>query len=698
MAQPNSGKPAKKNFIPLVLAALVLFLVQCPYLNTFYNAKTAYKAARREHTRFEKHNPDTSAELPGGVISNYDRTVEKSKKLLDVYPQSKKWHDDAIFLMGKAEYYKGDYTGAIHRMRRLQREFPQSPYIQESFLFLAKAFLEDNNLAKADETFEYILANYPELNANEQITLLKAQLAIRQEGKSRAIQLLTKTLSSVRNPQRRLEIMVEIGRLYYDLRQYREALDILKDAPNPDSYPFLAYRLAALQMDCLLELEEHKKVIEIADRALRENANVKYFPEIRLRRGLALVRSGNTEEAIEEFETITVGTGPQEVRGEAWYRLGLIHQHTNADFEKARECYQEASSLLSDPQMRDDARQRLAALKKLPELRDSVEALAVMDDSTMVSDSVDTLDHGSSLNAARYKLGEVFWLRLDEPDSALSWFAVITSDTAADPRETMKALYARAWIERYVKQDTTRSDSLYGALIERYPGTQYAKRSQKDLEVPVTVQTTEDSAFQAFRSAERLYFVDDDPKAAYVAYQKVALEYPETQYAPKSLYGAAWLCDNVLNYDATARKLYEKLCEKYPDSEACTEIAGPKLAATKKAIEELQNERLAERRKKKTSTKKTDEEPENASRIATTDSTDETEADEREADEAEEPSEQGDEESVDAGDEVRDPEEERRREEQREMMERLEQDAREEEQKEWIEEDAAGIREDMDDR
>lgn len=695
MAQPNSGKPAKKNFIPLVLAALVLFLVQCPYLNTFYNAKTAYKAARREHTRFEKHNPDTSAELPGGVVSNYDRTVEKSKKLLDVYPQSKKWHDDAIFLMGKAEYYKGDYIGAIHRMRRLQREFPESPYLQESFLFLAKAFLEDNNLAKADETFEYILANYPELNANEQITLLKAQLAIRREGKSRAIQLLTKTLSSVRNPQRRLEIMVEIGRLHYDLRQYRAALDILKDAPNPDNYPFLAYRLATLQMDCLLELEEYEKVVEIADRALRGKANVKYFSEIRLRRGLALVRSGKTEEATDEFEIITVGTGPQEVRGEAWYRLGLIYQHANADFEKAQECFQEASNLLSDPQMRDDARQRLAALKKLPELRDSVEALVVMDDSTMVSDSVDTLDNGSSLNAARYKLGEVFWLRLDEPDSALSWFSVITSDTAADPEETMKALYARAWIARYVKQDTTWSDSLYGALIEKYPGTQYAKRSQKDLEIPVTVETTEDSAFKAFRGAERLYFVDDDPKAAYVEYQKVALAYPETQYAPKSLYGAAWLCDNVLNYDATARKLYEKLCDKYPDSEACTEIAGPKLAATRKAIEELQNERLAERRKKKMQTKKADEEPESASRTADTDSTDEPTAD----DEIEDSSAgQGGEGSVDAGDEVRDPEEERLREEQREMMERLKQDAREEEQKEWIEEDAAGIREDMDDR
>ncbi len=686
MAQPNSGKKAGKRLFPVILAMMTLFMVQCPYLNTFYNAKTAYKAARREHRRFTKTNPDTSADLPGGVISNYDRTVEKSKKLLDVYPQSKKWHDDAIFLMGKAGYYKGDYTGAIHRMRRLQREFPESPYIPESFLFLGKAYLEDENLAKAEETFEYILANYPELNDNEEITLLKAQLAIRQEGKSRAIQLLSETLSSVTNPQRRLEIIAEIAGLYYDLRQYRSALDILKDAPNPADYPHLAYRTASLQMDCHLELGDFEKVITIADRVLREKANVKYFPEIRLRKGLALIQSGKTKDAVEEFEIITAGTGPEEVRGKAWYRLGLIHQHTNADFEKAQECYQEAYNLLSEGEMRADAQQRLDALKKLPALRDSVESLAMTDDTTIVSDSTDTLDRDSSLNAARYKLGEVFWLRLDEPDSALNWFAAINSDTTADPEETMKALYARAWIERYVKADTTRSDSLYEALIEKYPGTLYAKRSQKDMEVPVTIETMEDSAFQAFRSAERLYFVDDDPKGAYVAYQKVALNYPDSEYAPKSLYAAAWLCDNVLNYDVAGRKLYEKLCDKYPDSEACTEAAAPKLAATKKAIEELQNERLAERRKKKLE-KKAEKTGGDAGEKEEVKSEDDATA------QTDESAEETAEDSNDISEEAIDPEEERRREEQREMMERLEQDAREEEMKERIEEDASGLRE-----
>jgi len=198
------------------LLLLGLIGVQCAYLNTFYNSKSAYNTARREHIKFLRGTTaDTTPLPPTQVSSQYDRAISKSQKVLEVYPKSKDWHDDAIYLMGKASFYKGEMSTAIRRFHRLQREFPQSPFIPESYLYLGKAYLADDNLAKAEETFQYILQKYPQLNSNEDVTFLLALVAIKTRGKSRGHRSARENFADCESPGKEVGNSFENGASLY---------------------------------------------------------------------------------------------------------------------------------------------------------------------------------------------------------------------------------------------------------------------------------------------------------------------------------------------------------------------------------------------------------------------------------------------------------------------------------------------------
>jgi tetratricopeptide (TPR) repeat protein len=552
---------------------LLLFFSSCAYYNTFYNAETSFKTARKAHQKFLLTTTDSTARLPGDVISGYERAIEKSQKVLEVYPKDVQWHDDAVYLMARASYYKGDYSAAVRRFRKLQMEFPESEHIPHSHLYLGKTYMADGSLHKAEKAFRLVLERYPALNRNEEVTLLLAELAIRREGKAQAVELLEKTLESVQADDKRMEIIIKISSLYIDLELYEKAISVLEKAPRKKEYHRFLYQIDYNLLVCYMETDRLDEALSLADEMLRKSAYVAYSDDVLLRKGIVLRRTGRIDESIEALESITSGTGDNAIKGEAWFHLGEIYQFDKDNYEKARECYAEAEKLARDEEIRALASQRADALVWLKNYgRDTLSRVLSQTEQT---DSTDTLP---SPAVARYKIGEVYWLHLDEPDSALSHFRRIAEDSSASGEVSGKALFAAAWITRHLKKDTAGSDSLFGLIQERFPGTIYAKRSQVERDEPVTVLTRQDSAWLAFTTAERLYFEDKNATKAVNAYYSVGRHFADIpEVASKSLYAAAWLCDHVLRKDVTARKLYRTLCDSFPESDYCIQEAQPRL-------------------------------------------------------------------------------------------------------------------------
>lgn len=551
-----------------VLAACGLgLLAQCALINTYYNARVAFTIGHREHVKQMKPFADSLVAPSGMALTNYDRTVVKCQKVLEVYRKQKRWHDDAVFLMGRAYFYKREMVSAIRQFRRIQEEFPLSKYLPESYYYLAQAYIYEERYQKAEEVLEIIANRYPELNRDDRVSLLQARLALRREGKAQAIELLMSALGSAATVERKMELTAQIATLLKQMGQCERALPLLRQCPRERKLPGPMYEVDYLQLGCLLDMDSLEQVVDWAQTMLKQKGYASHDPAILLKKAAALALLGRIDEAIKLYERIAREYDTSPDAGLAWYELGVLYHKVKFDYTKAAECYLKASALAKDSSVTATAASRARALAMLDTTRAHRES---------PRDSLDSVRTQASWDL---KLAELFWLELAQPDSAYAHFRAMLSDTAAPDSMAEKALFAAGYIALHSMGDTLGADSLFGLLRARYPASEFAKRSQRERGLEETVRTRVDSAEAAFAEAEKLYLDKSEPARAIEAYLKVFQEYPDCDAGGRSLYAAAWLSDNVTFSKDVAQFLYKKVCEKYPKSQWCELATKPRLRA-----------------------------------------------------------------------------------------------------------------------
>jgi tetratricopeptide (TPR) repeat protein len=557
-----------------------MLLTGChPYYNTFYNAEEAYAAARRQHRKAERVFPDSITVAPSGEMTAlYDRSIEKSLKVMDVYPQAQKYHPRAHFLMGRASFYKLDFSVCVSRMRDLQLEYPESQLIPPGMVYVAKSHIMMDNLTIAEEILMDLLREHPRLDKNHEITMLLIDIAMRRGGRSQALLLLEGIGRGALTVERRLDIILRMADLNYELRQFDKALALLRGAPRSRRHPALMYRIDRaiyFNLDALDRFDDALNHLSAMQRN-RRYAEQKY--EIIFYRAMVLRRMGRLDEAIALLEEIRAMCGKITGRaaagdamslcGRTSYELALIYQELGL-YDKAAAAFEEASKQAGVPK----ASLRLWALNRLKELR--------------------TPDAEGHISAeARFSIAELFRFELEAPDSAYYFYMELADDTAAAPIRP-RSLLAAAFVARHQQDNVPRSDSLYNVVIAEYDGTDYARRAQIEMDVEVTVVTARELAEREFRDAESL--LENDPVEAVKAFYNVYLDHPATDIAPRSLHAAAWYTDNLLQRNRAAMTLYEELCEKFPETEYCKSSAAQRLSVARDSIEVRRQRREAAR-------------------------------------------------------------------------------------------------------
>jgi len=565
----------------IFLSALIL--IDCTaYLNTFYNAEVAFKEANDAHKKEMRKFPDSLLAPSTEIATKYEKAIEKSIKVLETYNKKKKWHDDALFLMARAYYYKKDMIKAIRRLNELQQNFPASPFIPQSYLYLAKAYIEDGNLNKAEEIIEMILQKYPALDAEQEVSLLLVSIAIKRGGSSQAILLLEKAYKSAKTEIKRMELILRLTELYFEMKQYSKAILLLEKTPRIKDLPEQSYRMDRALLDSYMEIDSLQKALSLADVMKSKKIYENHRDEILFKKAMVLSRLERYDEAIAILKDLTinidssnVASDTSQIRARALYELAMLYQKKKNDMENADK-YFSLSSLSGDSLSRELSKKRISALERLKKLREG-------------SDSLD-----GPLISRKYKIAELFKFELDVPDSAYYHYLELAKDSSADSESISKAISAAAFVARDQLNDTLRSDSLFKLLVSRFPASELAKDAQKQLGVKVTIKTRQDSAYEAFRKAEDMYYKDGDVKGAVQAYYNVYKKYPDLPIAPKSLFVAAWLSDDMLEKNKTAKMLYERICEKYPESEYCKEQARQKIQIVEDTLKALEARRKNE--------------------------------------------------------------------------------------------------------
>ncbi|HOQ80892.1 MAG TPA: tetratricopeptide repeat protein, partial [Candidatus Cloacimonadota bacterium] len=127
-----------------LLLGIVLFFTSCAYYNTFYNAKKYFESAQKK--------PLTNRNKPSAnAIEEYNKVIKKCGVILTDYKDSK-WADDALFLLAKALYYRGNNElQALEKAEDLIKFYPDSPFVPESHILIARI---NYTLYKKDEAFK----------------------------------------------------------------------------------------------------------------------------------------------------------------------------------------------------------------------------------------------------------------------------------------------------------------------------------------------------------------------------------------------------------------------------------------------------------------------------------------------------------------------------------------------------------------
>jgi outer membrane protein assembly factor BamD (BamD/ComL family) len=216
--------------------------------------------------------------------------------------------------------------------------------------------------------------------------------------------------------------------------------------------------------------------------------------------------------------------------------MGDYEQQKTLNYEQAVVYYDSSYSSLNYCDWAQKSRALSEALKRLIAMRNMNDSLS--------KDSVPNLDN---FFGTEFQIAELFLFKLDQVDSAVNRLTGII-ENSNDSARVMLATYARAFIYDEYKGDEDTAEELYKEIIEKYPGTEYAKQAQANLGMRVTIKTRDDEAKERYLQAESLWTVasevpldqmeqvDSAYATAFAAFDSLYRDYPDTESGVQALY------------------------------------------------------------------------------------------------------------------------------------------------------------------
>jgi len=288
--------------------------------------------------------------------------------------------------------------------------------------------------------------------------------------------------------------------------------------------------------ECLVNQKEYLKAAD-EYKALFKNPDYEQKqPEYLVRLGEVTLMAERYPDAFIILRKVNSDYPKTQYAARSYYNMGDYEQQKTLNYEQAVVYYDSSYSSLNYCDWAQKSRTLSEALKRLIAMRN-------MNDS-LKKDSVPNLDN---FFGTEFQIAELFLFKLDQVDSAVNRLTGII-ENSNDSARVMLATYARAFIYDEYKGDEDTAEELYKEIIEKYPGTEYAKQAQANLGMRVTIKTRDDEAKERYLQAESLWTVasevpldqmeqvDSAYATAFAAFDSLYRDYPDTESGVQALY------------------------------------------------------------------------------------------------------------------------------------------------------------------
>lgn len=327
------------------IGLFILFLVGCTtqkntlitrtYHNTtarfniLFNGRESYKEAIEKIN--ENYEEDYTSILPiylipeeaSMVAGELNRTISKGSKnatmhSITVKPERKggfvtlkeqefynkkefnKWMDENYLLIGKAHFYKLDFKLAEETFRFILSQYPNTSVKHETYIWLARAFLEQNDFLEAEEILVRLNNDY-ELpkNLRTEFYSTYANLYLKQQKYGQTIEWLEKALEVANKKQRKIRYTYILAQLNLELGNTAEAsqyfAQVIKMNP-PYEMTFNARISLALAFD--KDVNSSSEIEDLLRKMLKDEKNIEFKDQIYYALANIELNKGNKEEGI----------------------------------------------------------------------------------------------------------------------------------------------------------------------------------------------------------------------------------------------------------------------------------------------------------------------------------------------------------------------------------------------------------------
>ncbi|MEX1212790.1 MAG: tetratricopeptide repeat protein [Balneolaceae bacterium] len=347
------------------------------YYNTFYNAKSYFEQGLEENLRNQpEFNPHELIRIhppPGqGGEEAFGEAIEKAASILRNHPNSS-FPDDALELIGKSWYYRGDYFAARDKFREVARTTTRRDAWERAVIWEARTYLELGLNSEGIRFLEQMIGGENEWSFLQDETgeeavsltsgwtpeyLAQARAVLAQLYTARGdyylagLQLLF-SLERLEETDLAHRAYFHYGQLMERMGNYTQALSaydqLLELTPDME----MEFQTLLKRVEALRAMGREEEALAGLYRMDRSELWVRRRPEIRLQLAQTEMAMGGTLQAQYRLESLLRDeeTRPDPpVRARVYHELALLHHDLYGDHLTAAAYYDSTARMQVPPE------------------------------------------------------------------------------------------------------------------------------------------------------------------------------------------------------------------------------------------------------------------------------------------------------------------------------------------------------------
>jgi len=524
-----------------------LVIISCTnfkaYFNTFYNAEDYFEKA--EKVRLENRGE----QLPQSAINDYEKVIEKSRFVLDNYPEFN-LREKALSYIAQSQFHLGELRPAINTLGELDNEFGEDVHVEVAFwssLIKWKQGKPQPAINGLNELIQYGINS----DMEAKVYLAIAEIFLEQEMQSESMDYLEKAAEKIRDQNEKGQIYYRIAELSFEDKVFDRALS--------------AYRQVIKNSQSKKQVQEgHLKIVQIyrlkGDLNLATNSiknmlldedYTAIYASLELELAKLYEQQNMTSEARTRLESIVQDYPKTKASAEAYYKLGNYSIHDNWDLDAALKQFgsvgkENRNSLYSLP-----AQVRIKEIKAYQQSKLDLEPWSVrIADSDTITDFQFLENEQNEMAKILYSITELEAFHFGRSDTALIYLDLLIH--YANQSELLpKALYTKSVLLEDMG-DTALVKQLKHRIIYEFPKTDYAL---------AIIHTNESYKPLASTSDEKLVLAEQnrnsDLALAIDDYREIINEDTVSESSVKAAYFLAYQYDYHYAQADSALKYYE---------------------------------------------------------------------------------------------------------------------------------------------